>query len=337
MKKNSRILGNNRGMALLITIMVISLLVAVTIQFSRGMRQNYLTAATSMDGWQQHLIANSAVNIGSLLLEIDGEENDFDSLQDGWAVVEAESFQGVFARGEMELQVQDLSGRFQINSLVEHGKSGENENNANENREILKQLLLSGTFELEGEDVAREIVDALVDWLDEDDRESDFGAESGYYRSLNEPYSCRNGAVTTVEELLLVKGITPELLFGEGEKKGLAEFITVFGNDGTVNINTAPGELIAAMAPQLSKDVVDTMTEYRLEEGNRENLKEKNWYTTVSGWPGDIQLPEKVITTKSTFFMLEAAGSFHDLRREIVAVVKRNDENRVGMIYKKVK
>ncbi|WP_163338233.1 type II secretion system minor pseudopilin GspK [Desulfopila sp. IMCC35008] len=336
MIKNRTILGNNEGMALLITIMVISLLVAVTIQFSRGMRQNYLTAATSMDGWQQHLIANSALNIGSLLLENDGEENDFDSLQDVWGTLEAEVFQGLFARGELELQVQDLSGLLQINSLVEHGKEGENNNNANENREILKQLLLSGTFELEGEEMARDIVDALVDWLDEDDRESDFGAESGYYRSLNEPYSCRNGAVATIEELLLVKGITPELLMGEGDNKGLADFVTVFGNDGTININTAPGELIRAMAPQLSMDMIDTLTEYRKEEGNRENLKEKNWYNSVSGWPGDIILPEKVITTKSTYFRLVAAGSFHDLRREIIAVMERDKDNHVGMLYKKV-
>lgn len=323
-------------MALLITIMVISLLVAVTIQFSRGMRQNYLTATTSMDGWQQHLIANSAINIGSILLEKDGEENESDSLLDAWSTLEDESFQGVFARGELELLVQDLSGLLQINSLVEHGEAGENKNNANENREILKQLLLSGTFELEGEEMARDIIDALVDWLDEDDRESDFGAESGYYRSLDEPYSSRNGAISTIEELLLVKGITPQLLFGEGDKKGLADFVTVFGSDGTININTAPGELILAMAPQVSKDMVDTIMEYRTEEGNREKLQEKTWYSAVSGWPGDIVLPEKVITTNSTYFRLVAAGSFHDLRREVIAVVERDKDNRVGMLYKKV-
>ena len=40
------------------------------------------------------------------------------------------------------------------------------------------------------------------------------GAESDYYGSLSPPYAPRNGPPVTIEELLLVRGVTPQLLFG---------------------------------------------------------------------------------------------------------------------------
>jgi len=59
-----------------------------------------------------------------------------------------------------------------------------------------------------------EIADAILDWLDADDQTREFGAESDYYVSLPRPYACKNGALNNIEELLLVRGITPRLLFG---------------------------------------------------------------------------------------------------------------------------
>ena len=59
-----------------------------------------------------------------------------------------------------------------------------------------------------------EIADAILDWLDEDDEQREFGAEAEYYASLAPPYAPKNGPLETVEELLLVRGVTPMLLFG---------------------------------------------------------------------------------------------------------------------------
>ncbi|MGB1926861.1 MAG: type II secretion system protein GspK, partial [Rubripirellula sp.] len=56
--------------------------------------------------------------------------------------------------------------------------------------------------------------DAILDWLDEDEESREFGAEAEYYNSLPTPYSPANGPLQTVEELLLVRGVTPNLLFG---------------------------------------------------------------------------------------------------------------------------
>lgn len=62
--------------------------------------------------------------------------------------------------------------------------------------------------------MTREIADAILDWLDEDDEPRDFGVESGYYNSLPTPYDCKNGPLDSLDELLLVRGVTPQLLFG---------------------------------------------------------------------------------------------------------------------------
>jgi type II secretory pathway component PulK len=58
------------------------------------------------------------------------------------------------------------------------------------------------------------VADAILDWLDEDDDAREFGCESDYYATLNPPYAPKNGPLDTVEELLRVRGVTPQLLFG---------------------------------------------------------------------------------------------------------------------------
>ena len=60
-----------------------------------------------------------------------------------------------------------------------------------------------------------EIADAILDWLDEDDEPREYGAESDYYASLAKPYLCKNGPMDSLDELLLVRGVTPQLLFGD--------------------------------------------------------------------------------------------------------------------------
>ena len=59
-----------------------------------------------------------------------------------------------------------------------------------------------------------DVADAILDWIDEDDEPREYGAEIEYYSSLDPPYSPRNGPIESIEELLLVRGLTPDLLFG---------------------------------------------------------------------------------------------------------------------------
>lgn len=58
------------------------------------------------------------------------------------------------------------------------------------------------------------IADAILDFLDEDDEPREFGAESEYYGALVPPYKPKNKPLDSIEELLLVRDVTPQLLFG---------------------------------------------------------------------------------------------------------------------------
>jgi len=62
--------------------------------------------------------------------------------------------------------------------------------------------------------MTEDVADAILDWLDEDEDVRPYGAEAEYYTTLPTPYVPKNGPVLSVEELLLVRGVTPTLLFG---------------------------------------------------------------------------------------------------------------------------
>ncbi len=63
--------------------------------------------------------------------------------------------------------------------------------------------------------ITEEVVEAIVDWRDENDNSGPGGAEGGYYLNLPYPYNIRNGPLKTIRELLLVKGVESELFYGE--------------------------------------------------------------------------------------------------------------------------
>ena len=329
---------DQRGMALLITIMTVSLLVVVTMQYHKTTWQKLLVSSNYSVGSQLKVITDSGINIGLALLQHDATENQSDSLFDSWATVGNERFSGLFPKGRLGLDIVDLSGRLQVNSLIqEEEKSEEEENNnlADVIRGMLLRLLLSGSFQIEDEGEARSIVDAIVDWVDEDDKESDYGAESSYYQSLEKPYSCRNGPVHYMEVMLLIKGMTPALLFGSGESKGLANYLTIHGNDGKININTASLPVIRSFDSLISDELIEKFDEYRSDEENEDNLASHDWYNNIDGWPGDIVLNEKLLTTTSRYFQITATGEFDTLTRRMVAVAERVDEQEVNLLGKK--
>jgi DNA uptake protein ComE-like DNA-binding protein len=73
-----------------------------------------------------------------------------------------------------------------------------------------------------------EIADAILDWIDPDGDPREYGAEADYYSSLSPPYTPQNGPLKTIEELLLVRGVTPDLLFGRDiNRNGLIDVAEV--------------------------------------------------------------------------------------------------------------
>jgi competence ComEA-like helix-hairpin-helix protein len=72
--------------------------------------------------------------------------------------------------------------------------------------------------------ITPDIVAAIMDWRDEDNAVSPGGAEAEYYLSLQPPYLPRNGPIQTIRELLMVRGISPQLLLArDRQQNGLLE------------------------------------------------------------------------------------------------------------------
>lgn len=99
-----------------------------------------------------------------------------------------------------------------------------------------------------------EIVNAILDWRDTDSipRGESGDTEGEYYKSLPKPYNVKNGPFDTVEELLLVKGMTPEILYGEDvDRNGL---LTPNEDDGDASFprDNADGRLNRGLYPYLT-------------------------------------------------------------------------------------
>ncbi|MBL8818695.1 MAG: general secretion pathway protein GspK [Planctomyces sp.] len=58
------------------------------------------------------------------------------------------------------------------------------------------------------------LADSILDWIDADEDAREYGAESEYYLALNQPYRAANSIPQHLEELLYVKGVTRQHLFG---------------------------------------------------------------------------------------------------------------------------
>ncbi len=154
---------------------------------------------------------------------------------------------GGFANGVYKVDIQDESGKININYASE---------------EQLHALLAAVGVNQQDADI---IVDSIMDWRDPDEAHRLNGAEDDYYQRLNPPYQARNGRLDTVEELLLIKGVTPEYYYGYPElapdgsivyRYGLSRYCTVYSTSNRINVNFAPLPVllsIPGMPPQAAQ------------------------------------------------------------------------------------
>ncbi|MBA2563948.1 MAG: general secretion pathway protein GspK [Gemmatimonadetes bacterium] len=153
--------------------------------------------------------------------------------------------------GRYTLRFEDLSGRVNVNRT--------------------DQQLLANLAQLTGVERARAqaVADAILDWIDADDLHRGRGAERRWYerRGLPPP---RNAPALTISELLLVNGVTDEILYGGGRYKGLARFLTTQGT-GKINANTAPPEVLSAI-PGMDRSTVTRI----VRERERRHLRSLN-------------------------------------------------------------
>lgn len=118
---------------------------------------------------------------------------------------------------------------------------------------------------------AASIADSVIDWRDQDDEPLKNGAENFFYVTQSPGYACKNAPFENIEELLLVRGISPEIF------RRLSPYVTVYGS-GHVNINTADPVVLWALG--LSDHGVDSVLWYRAGEDNTEGTSDDRLITS---------------------------------------------------------
>jgi general secretion pathway protein K len=94
-----------------------------------------------------------------------------------------------------------------------------------------------------------ELASAEADWIDPDAEVTyPGGAEDMDYLALDPPYRAANRALTTVDGLARLKGFDAEAI------ERLRPFVTALPQPTTLNVNTAPAEVLAAAIADLSLD-----------------------------------------------------------------------------------
>lgn len=100
--------------------------------------------------------------------------------------------------------------------------------------------------------MTEEIASAILDWIDEDDDPRAYGAESDYYGTLESPYYAKNAPLESLDELLLVRDVTPELLYGEDTNRNGILDPNENDGDATLPLDNADGVLDAGWSAYLT-------------------------------------------------------------------------------------
>lgn len=338
-------LKQRRGIALLIALLLTVLLTVLIVQFSYEVQVDAALVENSVDDYRAYMAARSAVATGLSLLSADlldqqnGEASDSyadiwyvethpDNLPIGlWQQMPAAEGDEVGPQAEYLVLVEDEFGKIPLNALVDP-------QNPTEPRQAIVDMLRNLFAQLGADE---DPTDAIVDWVDEDENQYGNGAESDYYESLTIPYRCKNAPMSNVEELLMVRGITPELYFGDPENQipPLYDLLTVHGNRrGRININTAPYEVLLALQEQSGTGgLADEIVEARLNAPfvDRNNFDSLSTLPRLDPQQADSGVPDArdSMDVLSRCFHVQGDGMANGVKIRIDAYLWRDQENAV--------
>ncbi len=294
-------LKSESGFALILTLVVTALMVAVVIEM---IHQVYVDTSLSRgfrDGQQASILAESGATGGAKLLQLALSSRSYTSLSDQWATpIKLDD-----DAGSLEITISEESGKININGLVQ--PNGEYEPFTLGALQRLSRNL----------NITTDVWGAVADWIDSDDQPRSGGVETPYYRTRKPAYSARNGRLMTLTELSLVKGFTPELC------SRLQPYLTTFSDQAgspqsTVNINTAPKEILAAL-----DDRIDSSMAERIMENRRiQPFKSTGELSRVSGMDTIATGLVGKISVKGNLFRITSTAKVKDSGRTVVAVVR---------------
>jgi general secretion pathway protein K len=325
-------LRGSRGIALIMVLWVIAILSVVVLEFCFAMRTEVNVTKNFRDELQSYALAQGQVQraiteliyrhdlrIQQMRKNLKPEEVPPEKRE--W-ITDGRPYLLPSGQEACEVRIMGEAGKVNINSVSEKTL-----------RKIIGQLGL----EVEKRDI---VVDSILDWRDPDDLYRVNGAENDYYQSLKEPYNCKNGNLDTVEELLLVKGVTLDLFYGrkggkaeEGAKNdriGLKDVFSIYSPGEQVDINSAALpvlRVVLGLPIEIAQQIVKAREEKNFQ--NQPDLLQK--VPELSSFMGEIG---NLIVFQSTipYYTIESRAKNKEGRtiQGLKVVVKIDEKEKTG-------
>ncbi|MFB3884251.1 MAG: general secretion pathway protein GspK [Thermodesulfobacteriota bacterium] len=326
-------IGNRKGVAMIMVLWVIAILSVVVLEFCFGMRTEANIAKNFKEDVQLYAIAEGGVEraIVELIYKHDlrvqqlrrgTKTEEIPPEMKEW-LTDGRPYPLVFDQGSCEIRIMAEGGKVNINKVSEA---------------TLRKIIGNLGLEAEQRDI---VTDSILDWRDPDDLYRINGAENDYYQSLKEPYLCKNDNLDSIEELLLVRGVTPELFYGrkktlngeeesKADQAGLKDIFSIYSSGEQIDINSATSVVLRYVLG-VPEDVSRPIVKAREEKGflNQQDLLQRvPEILPFIGEVGKIALYQSITpyyTTESVARSKEGGAT-----RGIKAILKVDPKERKG-------
>ena len=298
----------DKGGALLTVLWLSAALSAIAFSVASTVRSETERTSTHIDQVRAYYLATGAVDRALLWMQIgpsarrpDGTPMFYDY---GWPVLNMQ-----FPTGIATVEIIPESSKLNVNRATA--------------AELGNMLLSMGI----PPGSAQEIVPAIIDWRTPRPGPSPFDQ---FYSSFGPTFRARHASLEQIEELLYVRGVTPEMFHGTWSRNesgalvrlpGLKDTLTVYGFNNTYDANTTPVPvLIAAGIPP---DVAAALDARRRQ---RPFFKQEELNPFLGPAQGKLRLGGNSIVTLRATATLRAPtpAGLSDVRRSVSAVVKFN-------------
>jgi general secretion pathway protein K len=287
------------GFALVVTLLVTALLVALTVEFITEVYVDTTARRNYVNGQQASLLAESGIEGAKKILQVTlAAQTDYTTLADQWA----RPMDFPDESGNLRVTMEEENAKLNLNYL---GGVKFNPAYIEAARRLFRSFVLP----------ADDLVDSLTDWIDSDEIPKPGGGETAYYQSRKPAYRQSNAPLLTLEELSLVKG------FDSRTYRRVSPFVTVYDDpsDGAwVNINTAPKEVLMSLDGQISDSLAESIIDYR----KTTPFKSRGDLSKVPGMSSSVISAIGVkIDTKGKLYRIRSEATVGETTRVIEAVV----------------
>jgi general secretion pathway protein K len=277
-------LVNQKGSALLITLLIITLLISITVEFI----YEVYVSTSALSNWgnaqKATLIAKSGQALSTTYLK-EFKKLSYTSLSE--RVLPVKKY--FDPDSLLSVKVEDENAKFNINTIIYQ--------NGLTNSEALATL--QRLFEYLHIDSSLAV--AIADWIDPDSEP----------RLKDSEYAVKNAYLWSINEMKLIKGVDKNIF------ETILPFITVFGDNTKININTAK----LAVLVSLHKDMTETLAQRIIYYRENIPFEDETYIVRVSGMETIGGYLQGKIAVKSSYFRVTSTAVVNEIKRMIESVI----------------